>query len=154
TPAPGCCASDHPAGASRESRKDGARRGWDDSGCADSIWPWIAILLGAAILPSLPAAISCPFPIRPAEHAAGDELVELLDRAVPGPGDGRGRCEQSPLSRGQPMRAIGTLVLQQVAQIVQRQHSEQPPAAAADQSKLEVHQRGTSVGPHEPIRFL
>src|SRR5690606_11369850 len=80
--------------------------------------------------------------------------VHRLSGFHPDARDGCRSGEYSLFACRQANWAIRTLVLQQVAQVLPRQHPEQPAASRRVQSKLVVDDSRRTVRGDQPVRFL
>src|SRR5690606_31585540 len=90
-------------------------------GNADSLLPSRAATPARRSLPS--GFRPLPFVVLPLEDPPGDEAVDRLARGEPGLAQPRGALEDAAFDRRDRLRAIGALVLEQVAQVLAREQA-------------------------------
>src|SRR3546814_15269964 len=73
-----------------------------------------------------------PLVVLPLQDPPGDEAVHRLAGGEPGFAQPRGALEDAALDRGDRLRAVGALVLEQVAQVLARQQAHPSRARLAE----------------------
>src|SRR3546814_8543942 len=79
-----------------------------------------------------------PLVVLPLQDPPGDEAVHRLAGGEPGFAQPRGALEDAALDRGDRLRAVGALVLEQVAQVLARQQARSEAQTSELQSLMRI----------------
>src|SRR5688572_7070387 len=97
---------------------------------------------------------SLTFIVFPLQQPARYEPVDRLAGGEPGLAEPGMPLEDPALDAGQCSGAIGTLVLEQMAQVLARQQSHPARARVAAGGELEIDDGGAAVDQHQPVGLL